>query len=146
MQLFSYERKIHVYETDLMGIVHHSNYLRFCEEARVEWFQKSGVQVLTKEDVFGLVVVETRVQHKSPVRYGEKLIIEVQLRAEGPRLIIQYRFKASSKTQSAPEPSERLCALAETTHCRIDQNFKVLRLDQKITQRMENEKWTGTWL
>jgi acyl-CoA thioester hydrolase len=136
MPVFSYQRKIHVYETDLMGIVHHSNYLRFCEEARVEWFQKNGVQVLTKEDVFGLVVVETRVKHKSPIRYGEKLTIDVQLKAEGPKLIIQYRLLSDN----------RLSALAETVHCRIDQNFKVLRLDQKITQRMENEKWTETWL
>lgn len=126
-----------------MGIVHHSNYLRFCEEARVEWFQKSGVQVLTKEDVFGLVVVETRVQHKSPIRYGENLIIDVQLRAEGPRLIIQYRLKS----EEALNPGNlKLCALAETVHCRIDQNFKVLRLDKKIIQRMENEKWIETWL
>lgn len=100
------------------------------------WFQKNGVEVLTHEDIFGLVVVETRVKHKSPIRYGEKLDIEVQLRAEGPRLVIQYRLKAN----------DRLSALAETVHCRIDQNFKVLRLDPKITQRMENEKWTGTWL
>ena len=142
MQEFSYQRKIHVYETDLMGIVHHSNYLRFCEEARVEWFQKNGIQVLTKEDVFGLVVVETRVQHKSPLRYGEKLSITVQLKAEGPRLIIQYRLQI----EDGPNSTSRLCALAETIHCRIDQNFKVLRLDKKITQLMENEKWIETWL
>jgi acyl-CoA thioester hydrolase len=136
MQAFTYQRKIHVYETDLMGIVHHSNYLRFCEEARVEWFQKNGAEVLTKDDVFGLVVVETRVQHKSPIRYGEKLVIEVQLKVEGPRIIIQYRLQAN----------DRLSALAETTHCRIDQNFKVLRLDQKIIQRIKDKKWIETWL
>lgn len=142
MQTFSYHRNIHVYETDLMGIVHHSNYLRYCEEARVEWFQKNGVQVLTKEDIFGLVVVETRVQHKSPIRYGERLTIEVQLKAEGPRLIIQYRLKATDLISQ----SQKICALAETIHCRIDQNFKVLRLNQNITQRLENEKWIETWL
>ncbi len=136
MQRFTYQRKINVYETDLMGIVHHSNYLRFCEEARVEWFQKNGVQVLTKEDVFGLVVVETRVKHKSPIRYGDNLIIEVQLKVDGPRLTIQYRLHAEG----------RINALAETVHCRIDQNFKVLRLDNKIIQRIKEEKWIETWL
>jgi acyl-CoA thioester hydrolase len=142
MQVFSYQRKIHVYETDLMGIVHHSNYLRFCEEARVEWFQKNGVQVLTKDDIFGLVVVETRVRHKSPIRYGEILTIDIQLKTEGPRLIIQYRLRSEDPLNRVL----KLCALAETIHCRIDQNFKVLRLDKKIIQRMENEKWIETWL
>ena len=31
-----YERRINYYETDKMGIVHHSNYIRFFEEARVD--------------------------------------------------------------------------------------------------------------
>ena len=31
---FKYERKINYYETDKMGVVHHSNYIRFLEEAR----------------------------------------------------------------------------------------------------------------
>ena len=31
---FKYERKINYYETDKMGIVHHSNYIKFLEEAR----------------------------------------------------------------------------------------------------------------
>lgn len=30
----TFERKINYYETDKMGIVHHSNYIRFLEEAR----------------------------------------------------------------------------------------------------------------
>lgn len=29
-----FERKINYYETDRMGVVHHSNYIRFLEEAR----------------------------------------------------------------------------------------------------------------
>ena len=31
---FTYKRIINYYETDKMGIVHHSNYIRFLEEAR----------------------------------------------------------------------------------------------------------------
>ena len=31
-----FERKINYYETDKMGIVHHSNYIRFLEEARTD--------------------------------------------------------------------------------------------------------------
>ena len=36
---FKYERKINYYETDRMGVVHHSNYIRFLEEARCYWLQ-----------------------------------------------------------------------------------------------------------
>lgn len=133
---FKYQRKIHVYETDLMGIVHHSNYLRFCEEARVDWFHQNGFETLSKDEIFGLVVVETRVQHKLPIRYGISIDIDVQMKAVGPRIVMQYLIR----------DGEIICARAETIHCRIDQNFKVQRLDQKVIQLMEKEKWTETWL
>lgn len=35
-----YKHKIHYYETDQMGIVHHSNYIRWFEEARVDYMDK----------------------------------------------------------------------------------------------------------
>ena len=36
----TYERKINYYETDRMGVVHHSNYIRFLEEARCYLLEK----------------------------------------------------------------------------------------------------------
>ena len=37
-----YEHKIQYYETDKMGITHHSNYIRFIEEARIDWLDRIG--------------------------------------------------------------------------------------------------------
>ena len=37
---FIFERKINYYETDKMGIVHHSNYIRFLEEARCKMLEQ----------------------------------------------------------------------------------------------------------
>ena len=39
-----YEKKINYYETDRMGITHHSNYIRFAEEARVDILDKIGLK------------------------------------------------------------------------------------------------------
>ena len=38
-----FERKINYYETDRMGIVHHSNYIRFMEEARCYLLEKTSM-------------------------------------------------------------------------------------------------------
>ena len=38
-----YERKINYYETDKMGVVHHSNYIRFLEEARCYWMGNNRI-------------------------------------------------------------------------------------------------------
>ena len=32
---YSYKHRVNYYETDAMGIVHHSNYVRWMEEARI---------------------------------------------------------------------------------------------------------------
>lgn len=134
--MFNFIRTIHVYETDLIGIVHHSNYLRFCEEARVQWFHQNGYESLTTEEIFGLVVYETRVRHKSPIRYGEKIKIDLQMKIQGAKLMIQYMIR----------DSKNICAKVETIHCRTDRNFKVLRLDEKLIKLVEKEKWIETWL
>lgn len=37
-----YERRAQYYETDQMGVVHHSNYIRWFEEARVFFMDQMG--------------------------------------------------------------------------------------------------------
>lgn len=39
----TYRRKVHYYETDQMGIVHHSNYIRWFEEARIDLMDRMGL-------------------------------------------------------------------------------------------------------
>ena len=134
--MFEYCRNIHVYETDLMGIVHHSNYLRFCEEARVSWCQSRQLLDDSRKSIFGLVVYETKVKHLSPARYGDQISIQVQARVEKAKLTFQYRVLTA----------EKKIAVAETIHCRLNENFKVLRFEEKLLAIMEKELWTETWL
>ena len=46
MKISPYLHKVQYYETDCMQIVHHSNYIRFFEEARVDFLEKLGVSYL----------------------------------------------------------------------------------------------------
>ena len=36
--------KVQYYETDQMGVAHHSNYIRWFEEARVDWMDQLGLR------------------------------------------------------------------------------------------------------
>ena len=129
-----------MYETDLMGIVHHSNYLRFCEEARVDWCKKRGLLLNDpkgfREAVFSLSVFETRVKHLKPLRYADTLKIHLQARASGARMIFQYKLWAN----------DVIVSLAESVHCNIDLNFRAKRLSNELLKLVENEVWTETWL
>lgn len=134
--MFHYLRLIHVYETDLMGIVHHSNYLRFCEEARVAWFKSRKLINSSAESVFGFTVYETQVRHLAPSRYGDELDISLQVKIVKAKLIFQYKLKVKETT----------VALVKSVHCRLDRDFKVQRFDANLIQLLEKELWTETWL
>ena len=135
----NYQREVHVYETDLMGIVHHSNYLRFCEEARVSWCKRKGLllrQGSKTDAVFGLAVYEYRLRHVKPVRYGDVFNVQMQMKIEGVRIIFQYKISVK----------DEVVALAETVHCNLDENYRVKRLGPELTKLAENELWIETWL
>jgi acyl-CoA thioester hydrolase len=139
--MYVYERRVHVYETDLMGIVHHSNYIRYCEEARVHFLIANGYLDFSNASVFSLTVVGLEFKYIKPLRYGDTFRIQIQFRASGAKFCIQYRI---TNTEGI------VCAIAQTTHCSIDESFKVLRLNQKfISDMVEKNKemvWTETWL
>ena len=42
-KVHTFEHKAQYYETDKMGVVHHSNYIRWFEEARVDFMEKAGL-------------------------------------------------------------------------------------------------------
>src|SRR3982074_2522651 len=67
-------------ETDLMGIVHHSNYLEYFEAARVDWLRRRGV---TYADWAArgvhLPVVEAHLNYKAPLRFDELFEVETTL-------------------------------------------------------------------
>ena len=41
--MWSYSREVNYYETDRMGVIHHSNYLRILEEARMAWMEANMI-------------------------------------------------------------------------------------------------------
>lgn len=135
--IFSYRHRVQFYETDTMGVVHHSNYLRFCEEARVSWAHSVGlIDYQRPESASHFAVLETRVKHLKPVFFGDQLEIQLQVKLEGVRIFFQYRM------QSGPE----VVALVETIHVPLNKNLKPIRLTKEFKTIMETRLWKETWL
>ena len=79
-ELMPYEREVFYYETDKMGIVHHSNYIRWMEEARVDFLEKIGWSYDQLEKV-GLVspVLAVNAQYNHPTYFGDIVSIDVEI-------------------------------------------------------------------
>ena len=78
-ELKYYERKINYYETDQMGIVHHSNYARFFEEARVAYMDEMGYpyERMEREDIIS-PVLEISCKFLHSIRFGDTIRIAVK--------------------------------------------------------------------
>ena len=48
--MFTYIRKTHYHETDQMGFIHHSNYVKWMEEARVAFMDEIGLSYRSLEE------------------------------------------------------------------------------------------------
>lgn len=79
-------------ETDAQGVVHHSNYLVWFEEARSDFLRQQGLPYSDLEkNGFFVVVTEVAVTYRSPAFYEDRLSIETRLvKARGRLLEFVY--------------------------------------------------------
>ena len=135
--MFEYYHRVNFYETDLMGIVHHSNYLRFYEEARVAWAHHFGlIDWNQPESASSFAVIGTEVKHLAPARFGNDLRIEVQGRLKGVRIVFEYKMWKDSD----------LLSECRTEHVNLDLGLRPQRPTPQLKSVMEKEKWNETWL
>ncbi len=95
MNIKPYEHLVQYYETDQMGIVHHSNYIRWFEEARSDLLTQAGLGYKEMEEM-GIVipVIGVTAEYKSMTRYYEKVIIETKVESyKGVRMKLSYIVK-----------------------------------------------------
>lgn len=133
-------RKIQFYETDLMGIVHHSNYLRIFEEARVAWAVEKGLlNYQQASSAFQLAVVETNVRHLQALKFGDEIQVEVQACQQKIRIVFEYKLYARAR-------NDKPFATCKTVHVALDTDLNVMRVPKTMQAILEKEKWTETWL
>ena len=92
-----YVRRANYYETDKMGIIHHSNYIRWFEEARLHYMEEMGWP-FTKVEAMGIVipVLSVDCQYKSMVRYDDTVDIYTKItKFSGVKMTIAYRVLES---------------------------------------------------
>ncbi len=108
-----YCRPVQYYETDRMGIVHNSNYLRYFEEARLDHMRQSGVPYKKLEDL-GIIIpqVEAFVKYGNTLQYGDMLCVRAELTEfSGVRLAYSYRITNSESGRPVAEGYTRHCFL-----------------------------------
>lgn len=119
MEIKIYTHYVQYYETDKMGITHHSNYIRWMEEARVDFLRQIGWDYARLE-AEGIIspVVSVSCKYKRSTTFADTISISVGLaRYTGIKFCLKYTMKN--------EKDEIVCE-GESEHCFINENGKIL--------------------
>ncbi len=108
--MFSYRRRVRYYETDRMGVVHHSNYLKLIEEARLQWCNEFIMDYKELEK-HGCIIpaVSASENFINYLRFDDPFRIEVTLKEfKGIKMTFSYKIYN--------EDTETLCYTGESSH------------------------------
>lgn len=123
-----YEHTAKYYETDQMGIIHHSNYIRWMEEARIDFMNKMGFSYKAMEEM-GIIspVLEVTGKYKNMVHFDDTVIIDTGIKEyNGVKMTISYEMK--KKEDGA------VCFIGESKHCFMSSDGKIVSLSRKYPE------------
>ena len=113
---------VRYYETDRMGIVHHSNYLRWFEVGRTELIKMVGFRYseLEKGGLL-LPVVESHCQYRGSARYEDEIVVKATVKSMTPVRITFY-YEVFNETAG------KLITSGETMHVWTNSELKPVNL------------------
>lgn len=123
-----YIHKVNYYETDKMGITHHSNYIRFMEEARMNFLSAIGYP-MTRLEEEGITspVVSVNCEYKHTTTYSDEIEIEVALeKYTGVKLFLSYAMRNANTGETV--------AIASSTHCFIDKDGRPIAVKKRAPE------------
>ncbi len=122
MQLRPYEHQIQYYETDQMKVVHHSNYIRWFEEARTDFMRQIGLpyEELEKKGIL-CPVLEASAKYLRMLKFGDTARIDLTIKEyNGIKLVISY--------QVVNKKTNMIHCKGETSHCFLTELGKPISL------------------
>ena len=128
METYSYKHKVQYYETDQMGIVHHSNYIRWMEEARIDFLEQIGFGY-AKLEADGIIspVIGVECDYKTSTTFGEAVEIDVEVESfKGVKLSLCYTMTKAD--------SGELVATGRTRHCFVNQDGRPVILKKTFPE------------
>lgn len=123
-----YIRKVNYYETDQMKVVHHSNYARYIEEARLDLMEQSGIDYKAMEDEGTIIpVLEINTKFKYAVHFGDTIAIDIKVNKLTPvRFSLEYKIKDA-------ETGEIRCE-ATSTHAFVNDKFMPFNIKKSFPE------------
>ena len=127
-----YTKTAKYYETDQMGVIHHSNYIRWMEEARVDMLNQIGYPYRRFEEM-GYIspVLHVDCEYKKSVKFDDEVKITIRLQEAG-RVKFTLRYDIYNLSEGGV-----LSASGTTTHCFLRKDGRPVLMDKEMKEFTE---------
>lgn len=120
-----YTHKVQYYETDMMGVVHHANYLHWMEEARIDFMDRLGFPYaeMEKQGVISPVKSLTA-EYRHSCSFGDEIAIDTRVESfNGVVLVIAYSMTNREGTEVCTAKSEHVFLNREGRFVRLKRDL-----------------------
>ena len=120
-------RSVQYYETDMMGITHHANYIHWMEEARVDFMNQIGFPYRKMESL-GVIspVLEVSCKYKKPCTFGDKITVSITVETFSEvKLVLSYDMRNNE--------GEIVCT-AKSEHTFLSKDGRFARLKRDVPE------------
>lgn len=125
MRVHEHRFIVRYYETDAMGVVHHSNYVRYFETARTEFLRAVGQDYKQMEaDGIYCILRQLECKYIAPARFNDELYVRVWISQMTPTRLY-YRYEIISGG------GKRICE-GETEHVFVNTSFMPVNLQKAL--------------
>ncbi|MGY5356202.1 acyl-CoA thioesterase [Wenyingzhuangia sp. IMCC45467] len=128
------ELRVRYSETDQMQYVHHSNYAKYFEIARIEWLREAGISYKEMEEQgVMLPVVNLITEFKKPAKYDDVLTIKTAIK-QVPTAKIIFSYEIYNQ-------NEELLTTGESTLVFVDmKKNRPIKCPENILEIILNQK------
>ncbi|MCK5244884.1 MAG: acyl-CoA thioesterase [Desulfobacterales bacterium] len=131
MRVFEIMRRVIYADTDKMGVVYYSNYLRWFEMGRTEMLREIGVPYTELEAAgYNLPVSEVFCKYLAPARYDDFLRIKTCV-DEIRNASLRFGYRISN------EKSDDIILTGYTLHACVDDTGKIIRLPSFLKDALQ---------
>lgn len=122
MKIKPYVRKVNYYETDRMCIVHHSNYIRYFEEARVDAMEQIGCDCLEMEKINLIIpVVDVYAKYKKSLGFSDEFAVYTKMTGfNGIKISFEYEIRFTK--------DDSIACTGSSTHCFINEKGRPISI------------------
>ncbi|TCM59736.1 acyl-CoA thioester hydrolase [Acinetobacter calcoaceticus] len=128
--LFEFQIRVYIEDTDAGGIVYHANHIRFMERARTEWLRASGVDQYWHQKAYHFVVHKIALKYMRPILMDDLITVTASVvSCKSTSFVLQQNIYRG----------EIMLASGEVELACISAEMRPLRLPNEIRDLIQKE-------